>query len=139
MPRIRRMHQAYSAGDVTVTLMGWYDINPTSIEYSYKYQHEYQRGLRREPWAYRIGQKEMEGKITLPIEASSILERIAPNSNLVMIKPFPIIVTFFNDENLLITDVIEAKFQGSGRSVTNDSELEYEYELFITNIQLNVP
>lgn len=139
MPRVRRMHEAYSAGDVTITLMGWYDINPTAIEYSYKYAHEYQRGLRREPRAYRIGQKEMEGKITLPLEASAILERIAPHSDLAMIKPFPIIVTFFNDENILITDVLEAKFQGNGRSVTNDGELEYEYELFMTSIALNVP
>ena len=138
MARIRRMGEAYSSGDVVVTINGIYDVDPTAIEYNQKYTHSYQRGLHRSPRAWRMGAKEYEGNITLPIDIISEFEKIAPNGDIALIRPFPIIVEFFNVENEKIKDIIIAKFQGDGRSVTNDGELEYQYDLFIIEISLNV-
>jgi hypothetical protein len=138
MARLKRMHEVYSSGDVTVTIMGIYDINPTSIEYNSSYAHEYQRGLRRDARGWRMGAKEMDAKITLPLDAVAMIEKVIPGGDLALFKPFPIIVTFFNSENILIKDMIMAKFKGNGRAVTNDGEIEKEYELFPTGMLFNI-
>jgi hypothetical protein len=138
MAIVKRMHEVYSSGDVTVTLMGIYDINPTAIEYNSAYAHEYQRGLRRDARGWRMGAKEMDAKITLPLDAIAMIEKAIPGGDLALFKPFPIIVTFFNSENILIKDMIMAKFKGNGRAVTNDGEIEKEYELFPTEMLFNI-
>lgn len=136
MARVRRMGEVYSAGDVIVTVAGIYDFDPSAISYSYTYAHEYQRGLKRKPRGWRMGQMEMEGSMTLPLDIVATLEKMF--GDIALIRPFPIIVTYANFENEVIRDIIWAKFQGNGREVTDDGELEREYDLFITDIKLNV-
>ncbi len=138
MARLRRMGEVYSAGDVTVNIAGMFDVNPSALEYNDSYAHEYQRGIKRNPRGWRMGQRDMDGKLTLPLDVVSELEKIAPKGNIAFIRPFPILVTFANEENEMIHDVITAKFQGNGRSVTNDGELEKELELFVLDIKFNV-
>lgn len=135
---IRRMGEVYSSGDVDVTIAGIQDANPSAIDYEYKYTHEYQRGLRRSPRGWRMGAKDMNLKITLPLDVIAAIEKVAPLGDIAKIRPFPIIVLFPNSENEMIKDVLRAKFTGSGRSVTQDGELEKEMELFPLSINLNV-
>ena len=136
MARIKRLGEVYSAGDVKVTVAGVYDFDPSAISYSYNYAHEYQRGLKRNPRGWRMGQKEMEGSITLPLDIIADLERNF--GDIALIRPFPINVTFANFENDIIHDLIYAKFQGNGREVKGDGEIEKEYNLFVLNIGLNI-
>ncbi|MDR2806257.1 MAG: hypothetical protein LBB85_11615 [Dysgonamonadaceae bacterium] len=138
MSRIRRMGEVYSSGDVIVTVAGMRDVNPSAIEYGYSYAHEYQRGIRRTPRGWRMGAKEFEGSITLPLDVAAEFERIAPAGDVARIRPFPINIVYFNAENEMIRDMVVAKFQGNKRSVTNDGELENQYDLFILDIQLNI-
>ncbi|MEO6176779.1 MAG: hypothetical protein ABIP27_16630 [Flavobacterium circumlabens] len=138
MAKVKRMHEVYSSGDVTVTVKDNYDINPSAIEYNSNYAHEYQRGLRRDARGWRMGAKEMDAKITLPLDAIALIEKGAPNGDIALYRPFPIIVTFLNSENEMIKDIITAKFKGNGRTVTNDGEIEKEYELFPTEMKFNV-
>ncbi len=138
MTRLRRMGEVYSAGDVTVTIAGMYDTNPTAIDYNYSYAHEYQRGIKRDPRGWRMGQKEMDCKITLPLDVVSEFERIAPRGDIAKIRPFPIQVIFANQDNEMIHDRIIAKFTGNGRNVSQDGEIEKELELFPLSIELNV-
>lgn len=138
MARIKRMGEAYSSGDVIVTAAGMRDVNPSSIEYGYDYAHEYQRGIRREPRAWRMGPKNYEGSMTLPLDVVSEFEKIAPLHDIARIRPFPINVVYLNAENEVIRDLVIAKFKGNKRTVTNDGELENEFELFILDVQLNI-
>lgn len=138
MSRVRRMGEVYSSGDVVVTLAGLFDANPSAIEYGYEYAHEYAKGIKREPRGWRMGGKEMTSKITLPLDVVAEFEKVAPNGDLAKIRPFPINITFANEENELIHDLVIAKFKGNKRSVTNDGELENEYDLFTLDVQLNV-
>ena len=131
------MGEVYSAGDVTVTVAGLFDVNPSAVEYNYKYAHEYQRGIKREARGWRMGAKEMDGKITLPLDVVAQIELAAPKGDIALIRPFPINVTFANTENVLINDVVFAKFTGNGRNVTADGELEKELELFVLDINLH--
>jgi len=138
MSMIRRMGEVYSAGDVVVTVAGIYDVNPSAIEYNVKYAHEYQRGIKRNPRGWRMGAKEMDGKITLPMDVITLIELAAPKGDIAMIRPFPINVSFWNSENVMINDVVMAKFTGNGRNVTADGELEKELELFVLDVKLHV-
>ncbi|MDR1459155.1 MAG: hypothetical protein LBI60_02965 [Bacteroidales bacterium] len=137
MARIRRMGESYSSGDVTVTAGGMQDVNPSAIEYDYKYGHEYEMGLRRKPRAWRMGGIEYTCSITLPLDVVSEFEKVAPQGDLAKLRPFPINVFFFNNENEPIMDLIIAKFQGSGRKVNNDDAIEHEFELFVIDMDLN--
>lgn len=138
MARVRRMGEVYSSGDVIVTVAGMRDVNPSAIEYGYSYAHEYQRGIRRAPRGWRMGNKEFEGSITLPLDVAAEFEKIAPAGDIALIRPFPVNVVFFSAENEMIRDLVVAKFQGNKRSVSNDGELENQYDLFILDIQLNI-
>jgi hypothetical protein len=132
------MGEVYSSGDVIVTVAGMRDVNPSAIEYGYSYAHEYQRGIRRAPRGWRMGNKEFEGSITLPLDVAAEFEKIAPAGDIALIRPFPVNVVFFSAENEMIRDLVVAKFQGNKRSVSNDGELENQYDLFILDIQLNI-
>lgn len=136
MPRIKRMGEVYSAGDVKVTLAGIYDFDPSAINYGYKYAHEYQRGLKRKPRGWRMGAIEYEGSITIPLDIIAEIEKMF--GDVALIRPFPINVTYANFENEMIHDIIWAKFEGNKREVTNDGELENEYTLFILDMKLNI-
>ena len=83
-----------------------------------------------------MGGVEREASIVLPLDTSSMLER--KYGNLAFIRPFPINVVFANYENEMIHDVIWAKFKGNKRSVTNDGELENEYDLFVIDMKFNI-
>jgi len=132
------MGEVYSAGDVVVTVAGMVDVNPSSIEYGYSYTHEYQRGINRSPRGWRMGQKEMEAKITLPLDVIAEFEKVSPGGDIAQLRPFPINIVFLNAENEMIRDKVIAKFTGNKRSISGDSELENEYELFPIDIQLNI-
>lgn len=138
MTMLRRMGEVYSAGDVVVTIAGMYDVNPSNIEYNSSYDHQYQRGIKRKPRGWRMGQQNMDAKMTLALDVVSELERIAPNGDIAKLRPFPVTVTFANEDNELIQDYILAKFTGNGRSVTTDGELEKELELFPLDIKFNI-
>jgi hypothetical protein len=132
------MGEVYSSGDVIVTVAGMRDVNPSAIEYGYSYAHEYQRGLRRDPRGWRMGAKEFEGNVTLPIDIAAEFEKIAPAGDIALIRPFPINIVYVNAENDMIRDLVIAKFQGNKRSVSNDGELENQYDLFVLDVQLNI-
>lgn len=136
MSRIKRMGEVYSAGDAKVTLAGIYDFDPTAISYGYKYAHEYQRGLKRKPRGWRMGQIEYESSMTLPLDIASEIEK--KFGDLALIRPFPVNVTFANYENEMIHDLIWMKFTGNKREVKGDSELENEYEMFVLDMDLNI-
>lgn len=136
MPRIKRLGEVYSAGDAKVTLAGIYDFDPVAISYGYKYEHTMQYGLKRTARGWRMGKKECEGSITLDLDVVSDLERMF--GDIALIRPFPINITFANADNIMIHDIVWAKFQGNKREVTNDGELQNEYELLVLDINLNV-
>ena len=132
------MGEVYSSGDVIVTVAGMFDVNPSGIEYGFKYAHEYQKGIKRDPRGWRMGAKEMESKMTLPLDVIAEFEKVAPGGDIAKIRPFPINVIFTNSENEIIHDLVIAKFTGNKRNVTGDGELENEYELFTLDVKLNI-
>lgn len=136
MARVKRMGEVYSAGDVTVTVAGIYDFDPLSITYGYQYTHEYQRGLRRKPRGWRMGQVDYEASMVLALDVAAELEK--KFGDLAFVRPFPVNITLANFENEMIHDIVWMKFTGNKREITGDGELSNEYEMFVTDMKLNI-
>ncbi len=138
MARIKRMGESYSAGDVVVTVPGMYDVNPIAVSYGSSYEHKRNHGIKRKARSWSMGKEELEGKLTLPLDVIAEFEKIAPNGDLALIRPFPASICFFNAENDMIRDLVMWKFTGNKREVTADGELANEFEMFVTSLQLNI-
>ena len=136
MSRIKRMGEVYSAGDVKATVAGIYDFDPSAISYGYKYEHVAQYGLKRKPRGWRMGKIEYEHSMTLALDIVADLEK--KFGDIALIRPFPVNITFANFENEMIHDLVWAKFTGNKRDVTNDGELENEFEMFVLDMKLNI-
>ncbi len=138
MARIRRMGEEYSSGDAVITIAGMRDVDVDSINYDYKYGHTKQQGIRRKGRSWRMGPRECNCSIGLPLDVISEFEKIAPRGDIALIRPFPINIVFLNAENEMIRDLVIAKFQGNGRRVSPDEGITYEYELFVLDMDLNI-
>lgn len=135
--RIKRMGEAYSAGDVITTTALVQDMNPSELNYGYTYAHEHEYGIKRDPRAWRMGKKSFEASMTLPLDVSAEFEKIAPGGDIAKLRPFVMVVVFFNAENEMIRDIITWKFTGNKRNVSGDAGLENQFEMFITDLELN--
>jgi hypothetical protein len=133
---IRRLGEEYSSGDVVVTIAGLVDVDPSAIEYDYKYAHTARYGIKRKPRGWNMGKVEYTGKITLPLDVVAEFEKVS-GGDIAKIRPFPINVTFANEENDMIHDYIYCKFEGNGRNVKGDDGLEKELDLFVLDMKLN--
>lgn len=137
MARINRNGKAYDSADVYVQING-IPIEMKSLEYSNEQEHQLNHtlGSRATSWS--------KGKITPTASFTAMMADMVPlesasGGDLLGIKPFTITVEFANEYNVIIVDKIVAKFQKEGRNVTGDMGLEYQYDLFALDVQLNVP
>lgn len=136
MSRINRNGKAYDSADVRVQING-VPIEVKSIEYSNEQEHQlnYTLGARATSWSR--GKITPSASMTLLMNDVAALETAA-QGDLLGLKPFTITVEFANEHNLVIVDRIIAKFQKEGRNVTGDMGLEFQYDLFALDVQLNV-
>ena len=84
-----------------------------------------------------MGKKKHKCTLGLRLRSISEIEKAA-GGNLLAIKPFNIVVTFVDEENEIIVDVIKCKFQSQGREVGDKDDIKREFEMFVTKIDYNV-
>ena len=137
MPTIRNNGKAYDSGDVVVTLFGRFDFEVTAIEYGTEQEHQGNHSLgSNEQTSFSMGKITHTGSITFRLASASAIEKAAKGS-LLKIKPFPINVSYVNDDNDIINDTIIAKFQSQGRESTGDMDLKKQFTLFVIDIKYN--
>lgn len=138
MAVISRNGKSYGGADVTIAILGSIDYEVTKLEYEVKqsYTANYSIGSDM-PTSYSQGKREFSCSLGLRMKSISAIEKAA-GGDLLSIKPFPITVTYVNEENEIITDVITAKFASQGRSVGDDDDLKRDFEMFCTNIEFNI-
>ena len=136
MARINRNGKAYDSADVYVQING-VPIEVKSLEYGNEQEHQLNHtlGSKATSWS--------KGKITPSASMNLMMADVAPletaaGGDLLGVEPFTITVEFANEYNLIIVDKIIAKFMKEGRNVTGDMGLEYGYDLFALDVQLNV-
>lgn len=129
--------KTFDSGDVEVTLFGSMDFEITAIKYGTKQEHQgnYSLGSNK-PTSFSTGKIEFNASITMRLSSAAKIEKSAVG-NLLAIKPFPINVTYLNDDNQIINDTIIAKFTDNKREVGGDMDLKTEFELFALDIDFN--
>ncbi|MCK0199232.1 hypothetical protein ACQ1Q1_07145 [Ornithobacterium rhinotracheale] len=136
MSRVNRNGKAYDSADVKVQING-VPIEVKSIEYGNEQEHQLNHTLGARATSWSFGKITPSASMTLLMGDVKDLEKAA-GGDLLKIKPFTITVEFANEYNDIVVDKIIAKFQKEGRSVTGDMGLEYQYDLFALDVQLNV-
>lgn len=137
MSVISRNGKTYDNGDVHIAMLGSIDYEVTKIDYSIDQQHTHNYALgSNKPSSYSMGK--IEPKCTLGLRLKSISEiEKAAGGNLLAIKPFDIVVTFVDDENEIIVDVLKVKFKSQGRSVGDSDDIKMDFEMFCLNVDFN--
>lgn len=129
--------KTFDSGDVIVTLFGSIDFEITEISYGKKQAHtpNYSLGSNK-PSSFSMGKVEHEGSLTMRQSSLSKIEKSA-GGNILSIKPFPINVTYLNDDNEIINDSLLAKFTNQPREVNGDVDLKAKLDLFVLDIDNN--
>lgn len=137
MARIINNGKAYDSGDVQAALFGRVDWEFTGINYATEQEHQANHSLgSNHQTSFSMGKVTHTADITLRLASASTIEKAAGGS-LLNIKPFPINVTYINDDNDIVNDTIIAKFQSQGREVGVDMDLKKQYTLFVLDIKYN--
>ncbi len=135
---IVRNGKTFDNGDVQIAMFGSIDYEVTKIAYSTTQAHTPNYGLgSNKPSSYSKGKIEHKCTLGLRLKSISQLEKAAGGS-LLDVKPFKIVVSYVDDENEMIVDVITAKFADQGRDVGDSEDLKREFELFTLDVAYNV-
>ncbi|WP_052444843.1 hypothetical protein [Flammeovirga sp. OC4] len=131
--------KAYDSADVTVAILGVPIIETSEISYNSEREHQLNYALgSSKPTSYSEGKYSYNASITLYMSEVVALEKaMGGDRDLMKIKPFPITVSYANEDNDIIVDVIIAKFQSQGREVTGEMGLAKQFDLFVLDIQYN--
>lgn len=133
MPNIRANGKAYDSGDVLVNLNGIMVDDCKEITYATEQEHQVNHGLANRANSWSRGKITHTASVTLYMAAVVGIEAAA-GGDLLAVKPFPLNVTYVNDDNMIVTDTIIAKFQSQGREVTGDMGLAKQFDLFVLDI-----
>jgi len=134
---ISRNGKTFSAGDVTVAMLGSIDYEVTKIEYSAEQAHKLNWSLgSNKPSSYSKGKIEPKCSLGLRLKSISVLEKAAGGS-LLSIKPFDIVVAFVDDENEMITDIVKVKFKEQKREVADDDDIKADFDMFCLDVEFN--
>ena len=129
----------FAEGDVKLGIGALQDVDVTSVEYGYDYDHKDVERIRRNSGAFTIGKKSKTGKLGLPLGVIGSLEKVAPNRDIAMLKPFATTVEYVSDDDEVIIDVIIWKFKGNSRKVTSGGgEIINEFDMHVVDIKPNV-
>lgn len=129
----------YAEGDAKLGIGALQDVDITSVEYGYEYDHKDVERVRRDSGAFTMGKKSKDGKLGLPLGVVGSIEKIAPNGDLALIKPFASTVQYVSDDNEIIVDVVIWKFKGNRRKVSSGGgEIVNEFDMHVVDIKLNV-
>jgi hypothetical protein len=137
MADVRVNGKAYDSGDVSVLIDGIMIDDVKEITYATDQEHQVNHSLRNDATSWSRGKITHTCSITLYMAAIVAIEK-ASGGNLLPRKPFLITVTYANEDNMIVVDVITAKFQSQGREVNGDMGLSRQFDLFTLGIKYNV-
>lgn len=133
MADIRANGKAFDSGDVTVAIDGILVDDVKEITYASEQEHQLNHSLRNRATSWSKGKITHTCSITLYMGAVVAIEAAAAG-DLLSRKPFLITVTYVNNDNVIVSDTILAKFQSQGREVTGEMGLAKQFDLFVIDI-----
>lgn len=138
MSTITKNGKSYASADVQVSMFGSIDYEVTKLSYSVSQSNTANYSLgSASPTSYSMGKKTYTAEMTIAVKSLARIEKAA-GGDLLSIKPFPIVVTYVDDENEIIKDTLLVKFAKQGKSAELDKDVETSIELFCLDIKFNV-
>lgn len=131
--------QSFSSADVKVTIENIpLDVKDLSYESSRDIESHYSQG-QRTPTSWSEGKETYTGSITLYTHVGQILENtIGAGKSVLDITPFTITVSYLNQAQRAVTDVIVAKFRSAGRSSSEgEMGLSFQHDLHVISVKYN--
>ncbi|MBO2009171.1 hypothetical protein [Hymenobacter negativus] len=129
---------AYAWADIRAQLLGQTVAGITAISYGVKQEKVNNYGAGNNPVSRGIGKREPNASITLEMkEVERIQAALPPGGSLLDIKSFPIVISYVNPVNQLITHTLHnAEFTENKREIkTGDTNIEVELPLIISHIE----
>ncbi len=138
MANITKNGKAYAFADVQISMFGSIDYEITKISYDVTQTKTPNYSLgSSSPTSYSLGKKEYKAEMTILSKSLAKIEK-ACGGDLLSIKPFPITVTYVDDENEIVKDQLLVSFSKQGRNAELEKDVETTVELFCLDIQFNV-
>ncbi len=131
----------YDAADATVTIFGYEEKEVKEFDYNYDRKHNRNKVLKGDGSWSMGGIEDPKASLTLYMTAVQKIRKIAKQngtSDLTLLKPFPVVFTYVNDELEEVTDRITMKFMNDGKNVTGEGGLATKYDMFVTKIELDI-
>lgn len=134
------MNKSFDSGDATVVIMGVIEDEWTRMEYATTQEHQLNHSGSNKATSWSSGKVEHTATLEMYMSAVRKYEKAAKDagSSLPALKPFPIAVTYLNDDQEEVTDIITAKFMSQGRTLNGEMGLKQSFELFVLDIQYSV-
>lgn len=138
MANITKNGKSYAFADVEVSMFGSMDYEITKLTYDVTQTKTANYSLgSSSPTSYSLGKKDYKATMTIAAKSLAKIEK-ACGGDLLSIKPFPIVVSYVDDENEMITDTLLVSFSKQGKSAELDKDVETTIELFCLDIKFNV-
>ena len=130
--------RAYDFASIRVQLLGQTIIGVTAVSYGYKQEKVNNFGAGVNPVSRGYGKREPEGSITLEMKEVERIQAALPlGGSLLDIQPFPVVISFVNASNALITHTLHnCEFTENKRDMkTGDTNVEVELPLVLSHVE----
>jgi hypothetical protein len=128
--------QTYAWSDIELSIMGVVVTGVTEIDYESDRESKLHYGAGSEPISYAYGTLKCKGGVTLAMSALDAIREVAPLGDITLCPPFPIIVSFVNAVNKIVTHkLLGCMFTNDGMSAKHgDTNIEKKLNLLIGKI-----
>ena len=130
--------RAYDWASLRAQLLGQTIAGITAVSYGLKQEKVNNYGAGVNPVSRGYGKREPEASITLEMkEVERIQAALPPGGSLMDIPPFPVVVSFVNASNQLVTHTLHnCEFTQNKREIkTGDTNIEVELPLILSHIE----
>ncbi|TAG31884.1 MAG: hypothetical protein EAZ35_02210 [Sphingobacteriia bacterium] len=128
----------YTGADLNIALFGAIEDEVKSISYNYERKHVHNESLKGLT-SWSMGAiSNPTCNIELFMTAVARIELIARSSgvgDITLLKPFPIVISYINDDLREVVDIVTCKFQAAGRKVENPVDgISQSFDMFVTGL-----
>lgn len=130
--------RSYDWASIRTQMLGQTIAGVTAVSYGHKQDKVNNYGAGVNPVSRGYGKREPNASLTLEMkEVERIEAALPPGGSLLDIAPFPVVITYQNASNQLITHTLHnCEFTENKREVkTGDTNIEVELPLVISHIE----
>jgi hypothetical protein len=128
--------QSYAWSDVELSIMGVVVTGVSEIDYESDRDNKFGYGSGSDPISYAYGQMKCKGGLTLKMSTIEAIRVVAPGRDITLLPPFPIVVSFVNVVNQIVTHkLLGCMITNDGVTVKHgDTDIEKKLNLLIGKI-----